>query len=161
MLSRSTSNRKSSNNSINNANSSNSSSNSSSSSSNNNNNYLYNYSLSLRSLRDIISDQLLMLVNQFAMPWFEECIRKYGEEEFHRRMHSSWDLYEDWQQHHYNKYWQWINKARKVRRFIKWDSKKFTDKIVELLRAKGWHVDDFEYQKIYNTVKKVERDIMS
>lgn len=113
------------------------------------------------SFEERISKELMKLVEEFAMPWFERCIQKYTEEEWHRRMHSSWNLYEDWQQNHYAKYWGWIKKLRKIRHYIIWDSEGFTNKVVELLNSRGWKVDELERKKIYETIKKVERDIYS
>lgn len=113
-----------------------------------------------KEFEDQFGEALMKLVYEFAIPWFERCIRIYTEEEWHRRMASDWNLYDDWQEHHYEKYWAYVRRVRRVRKFIKWDSAKFTEKVIELLNKKaGWKVTEHEKKKIYQTIERVRRDV--
>ncbi|MEM4323568.1 MAG: hypothetical protein QXO37_06900 [Candidatus Nitrosocaldaceae archaeon] len=113
----------------------------------------------MRNFKERFSHNLMNIVNELAMPWFIRCVEKYGEEEWHRRMRSSWNLYDDWQEFHREKYRQIIIKLRRIRRFIAWDNELMCNYIIKLLEEQGWKVFENEKKKILDTIEKVRRDI--
>jgi len=58
-------------------------------------------------------------------------------------------------------YLYYINKAKRIRRFIKWDSKRFTILLANYLRENGIYVSEEGMNYIYRTVERFRQKIYS
>ena len=110
---------------------------------------------------DAIKDTITKLMEDIVIPWFEKCITKYSQDRFHALLGCNWDMYRDWQDHHYKEYWAWVNKAKRIRRFLRWDSSRFVVHIEYMLYKHGWILYQSERDYLYRLVERVREDIYS
>lgn len=99
---------------------------------------------------------------EMAIPWLVECLQKYSEEDFHKRMADQmFDFVNDWETNHPRKFKAFMLGARKMRHAYDFNSQIITERVVIILKDHGWTIHENEYIRLYFTMEQLRSMIES
>jgi len=97
-----------------------------------------------------------------AIPWLVDCLEKYSEEDFHKKMNDPlFDFVDDWQTNHSKKFKAFIIGARRMRHAYDFNSQVITLRVSVILKDHGWTIRENEYIRLYATMEQLRGMIES
>jgi len=101
-------------------------------------------------VRKIVNSMLV----DMAIPWLVNCLEKYSEEDFHKKMNDQmFDFVNDWETNHPKKFKAFLLGARKLRHAYDFNSELITAEIVKILTEHGWTIHENEYIRLWYTMQ--------
>jgi hypothetical protein len=100
------------------------------------------------------------ILSEFCVPWLVDCLKKYSEEDFHKRMSDNmFDFISDWENNHPKKFKAFLIGARRLRYAYDFNSEEITKRVVTILQDNGWIIHENEYVKLYFTMEALRERI--
>lgn len=100
------------------------------------------------------------LLVEMAIPWLVECLKKYSEQDFHKRMADPmFDFINDWETNHHKKFKAFMMGARRMRHAYDFNSQVITSRVVDILKEHGWSIYENEYIRLYFTMEALRGKI--
>lgn len=97
-----------------------------------------------------------------AIPWLVDCLEKYSEEDFHKKMNDPlFDFINDWETNHHKKFKAFLIGARRMRHAYDFNSQVITKRVSEILQNHGWTIRENEYIRLYVTMEQLRGMIES
>jgi|SRR5690349_11225263 len=107
----------------------------------------------------------------FLTSWLASCFTKYGEEEFHRKMATTYKIkdaqgrifeipgfnfIQDWKDNHGTRWKTFIFNARLHKNHLNLDEKGIMGVVDSIVKEKGWKLSENERKGIYYTANRIK-----
>lgn len=114
----------------------------------------------VKPFREEVAELITDIVEEEAFPYFKNyLLRKYTEEDFHRKVDENFDLIKDLYDNHYFEYMKQLKRAKKLRKFINWNNERFCASVVEALQKEGFTIRKKDVDWLMRTIEALRREI--
>lgn len=118
--------------------------------------------VAVKPFREEVEELITEILEGEILPYVENyLLRKYNEEDFHRKVDQNFDLVRDLYENHYDVYMKYLRRARKIRSFINWDNEKFCKIFVKVLEERGFTIREKDVQWLMRNIEALRREIYS
>lgn len=107
----------------------------------------------------MMKSSVTAILLEIISPWIVECLKKYTEEDFHKRMAEGFDFYQDWQDNHRERYATIVRRARRISRFLDFDVDRILGRVEYILYTESWILSIPEREKMKEALIRVRKDI--
>jgi len=114
----------------------------------------------VKPFKEEVAELLTEIVEDEVFPYFKNyLLRKYEEEDFHRKVDEDFDLIQDLYDNHYAEYMKQLSRARKVRRFINWNNERLCTAVVDALQKEGFTIREKDVDWLMRNIEALRREI--
>jgi len=117
---------------------------------------------SIKPFREEVGEFITEIIEEAMFPYFKNyLLRKYSEADFHRKVDENFDLVKDLYENHYDDYMKYLKKAKRIRRFIKWDNERFCSYVIEALKNEGLTIREKDVEWLMRNIEALRKEIYS
>jgi len=105
-------------------------------------------------LREEVANIISESIQRALIPKLEEILSRYSYEEFKKRVENGFNILEDIFLNHPD--WiPYLRRAKRLARYIHWDTDSFTNQVVEILIEAGWPLDEKDIEWIRRQIDEI------
>jgi len=116
-------------------------------------------SSAVKSFKREVTEFITEMIEPQLASYLTYLVLKYGEKGFHKRVDEDFDLVEDLYENHFDEYVDCVKKARRMRRYILWDSEKFVEEACRVLTSLGIFVREKDFNWMIRQAEALKMEI--